>query len=75
MIVFAAQYCPCIHESDMGVISLHENIGGAYSAMKDHLLSEYNRWYDSRISTGKKNYRGEKFGENEFWNIKKYKVK
>lgn len=74
MIIFAAQYCPCIHESDMGVISLHKNVAGAYNAMKKHLLDSYNQWYDDRISIGKKNFRGEKFGCHEFWDVKKYKV-
>ncbi len=43
--VWAFEWCPCIHESDFGVESLHTTLAGAYYAMN----REANiRWHSNR---------------------------
>lgn len=41
--IYAFKYCDCIHESSYATISLHRTKSGAYSAMRKHLLKEWNR--------------------------------
>ena len=47
MKVFAALYCPCTHESEYGVISLHATESGAQAAVDAHRRKESKRYEGS----------------------------
>lgn len=40
-------YCPCIHESAYGTMSIHATAKGAYGAMKQHRLQVFEEWRKS----------------------------
>lgn len=69
--VFAFIYCPCIHESSYGVISIHHSRYGAEKALNEHrenALSEFNLlWENDEIRTFV-------FGEGEDWAIKEMEI-
>jgi len=48
MKVYQALYCPCIHESSYGTISLHKSYEGARRAVIADKLRERKRWHKHR---------------------------
>lgn len=71
-IVWVALYCDCIYESSFGIISIHQTPQGAYKAMKQHMLKEYDWWIIQRSFCGRK--LSGKFGIHQAWKVKKYLV-
>lgn len=69
MKIYELLYCKCVHESSYAAISLHRTKAGAYKAMRNHIMTEYQKWYDKRILFGKDRIFGHKFGINEDWSI------
>ncbi len=64
--VYSFQYTYCIYESAFATISLHKTAKGAYSAMKKHILKEYEQWREEGLRYGKQTF---KHGQYEDWRI------
>jgi hypothetical protein len=58
----------CTWESAPAAISFHYTAVGAYKAMKAHLLTEYNDWYNNPFRS---HY---KFGLHKDWFIQKQQI-
>lgn len=69
MKIYEFLYCSCIFESAYGTISLHRTKAGAYKAMRKHIMTKYQKWYDERILYGKDRRWGHKFGCHEAWRV------
>jgi len=76
MIVFEARYNHCIHESSMGMISIHKTKKGAIKAMKVHKAKEKKEWDEREKRREKKDEEYEKyyktyyfFGQHEHWDV------
>jgi hypothetical protein len=74
MKVYKFLYCSCIFESSYSTISLHRTKAGAYKAMRHHIMTEYQNWYEDRIRFGKNKDLGQKFGCHEAWTIDEQEV-
>lgn len=73
--VWVFYYNSCIHESAPSARSLHRTARGAYKAMRDDLLSRYNKWQTLRTNFGKSRDYIDKFGLHEEWFIGKLEIK
>jgi hypothetical protein len=62
MKVYAAQFCSCIFESAYYTLSVHSTKLGAYRAVRDSKLLEWDRWSDPEVLGWKR------------WTIKEYEV-
>jgi len=65
-------YNDFIHESAYSTISIHTTKKGAYKALKEHKLQEYQDWYEDRMVNGKKWDR--KFAWDKDWKISIIKI-
>lgn len=68
--VYAFEYCPCIHESSLGVISLHRTKKGAEIAMelhKNEKKKEFDALYDNIEPVSG-------FGTFEDWRVREIKI-
>jgi len=66
MRVWIAKYCPCIHESSYGIISVHKTKRGAEMAMEFHKEQERKEWEDMELESS--------FGEHEDWRVDEYEI-
>lgn len=64
--VWAFEYCDCVYESTFSTMSLHRTAKGAYRAMRDFILKEYESWRDSGLKYGKQRF---KHGFAEDWRV------
>lgn len=71
MIIYAAMYCPCIHESEYGIISIHTTIDGAQAAVDRHKNTQLVKFNDMFTKEEKKRH---KFGEMEDWKVQKFEA-
>lgn len=44
MNIYAFEYCDCIYESSYMTVSIHRTFAGAYNAMKNHRIKNFNDW-------------------------------
>lgn len=65
MTVYA--FCHSDYES-YTVMSLHISKKGAYQAMRDQLVKDYNQWFEDRLIFGKKMIYSDKFNGNQMCN-------
>ena len=73
MILYQFLYCPCIHESAWGTISLHRTKEGAKKAMYRHKKKE-RKEFDDMYNGKEKEYLGIKFGIHEDWCVDEIEV-
>ena len=66
MIIYEFLYCPCVHESAWGTISLHKTKNGAEKAMKKH-KSAKRRKFNKLWKDEPELKKHMKFGEHEDW--------
>lgn len=70
MIVYEFLYCPCIYESGWVTMSIHRTKKGAYKAMKEHKLKEYEEFVNNMNNPWMlKSDKGRKFGKGVSWRI------
>jgi hypothetical protein len=74
--VYAFMYCPCIHESSHGTISLHKTEKGAEIAMEFHKENERIIHEDmyKNLNIDKNSSMYHEFGINENWCVVKLQV-
>lgn len=74
-IVYAFQYCPCVHESSYGVVSLHRTQKGAEMALEFHRNMEQQKYdeYHKEISEDISDFPYD-FGQFEGWRVKKIEI-
>jgi hypothetical protein len=74
--VWAFLYCPCIHESSFGIVSLHKTEKGAEIAMEFHRENERKEHEEmySKLSITEKSELYVEFGIMEAWNVQKFPV-
>lgn len=68
-IIYKFIFCPCKYESAYATLSIHRTLKGAYRAMNKHLNDNYMKWYNERITYGKKYSRKTNFGSDKLWGI------
>jgi hypothetical protein len=72
MQVYQFIYTDSIYESAMYTVSLHKTKAGAYKAMRDFLLKDYNEWREFEIRYGKSCW---KHGSHCAWRIAPIELK
>ncbi len=73
--IYEALYCDCVHESSYATLSVHKTKKGAYTAMKQHKVNTYLRWYNDRILYGKDKIYGFPYNFAQNWSIRKVELK
>ena len=74
--VWEALYCPCIHESAYGTISIHKTQKGALDAIEIHKAKakiEFDEMFSS-LSEEEQKSTSMKFGKHEAWMVKEREV-
>jgi hypothetical protein len=58
-------YAFCFSDCESGgVVTLHKTKKGAYKAMREHLVADYNEWFNNRLLFGKKETYFDKFNHS-----------
>lgn len=69
-VLYSALYCPCIHESSYGTLSIHRTKQGAEDAVEIHIAEEYANWRAYRDDY----FTDERFSQHEDWDIGKIEI-
>jgi len=72
--VYAFEFCPCFHESEFGIVSMHKTKRGAFKALLAH---KNQHWHDQRrqvLEYGKAWGKLVDVGWMELWRIKPYEL-
>ncbi len=83
MKLYQSAYCSCVHkpafspistnlskhEPAFSPISTHLSKAGAYKAMRNHMVNEFNEWRNGEILYGKDRLGGNDRMKNQAWKI------